>query len=82
MENDEKPIRHRAYTIRAKVKDIAKFSDGLSPAGAAAAAVALEAMRRIQAETGPGYVPLDIVGSALTEAYRRNWAMKQLGKAA
>ena len=67
---------------RAKKKDIERFSQDLSPAGAVAAAIVLEGMRRLQKASGPGHIPLDVAFSALPEAYRRNWAIKQLGKAA
>lgn len=80
--DDSKLNRRKPFVIRAKVKDVMKFSDGLSPEAASAAAVAIEAMRRIHAATGPGYAALDVIASAAPEAYRRNWAKKLLGKAA
>lgn len=82
MEEQAKVERRRQYEIRAKVKDVARYSEALSPEGAACAAIVLEGMRRIQRETGPGYGALDIVASALTAEHRRNWAKRQLGKAA
>lgn len=75
-------IKGKSYAIRPKVSDMAKFARDFSPEIAADAAIAIEAMRRMQATTGPGHVPLDVVASVLTEPYRRNWAKKQLGKAA
>lgn len=74
--------KRKCLTVRAKVADVAKFSDTLSPDAAEAAAVILGGMRKLAAATGPGHVPLDVVTSVLPEAYRRNWAKKQLGKAA
>lgn len=72
----------KSYAIRAKVKDVEKFASEFSPEVAADAAIAVEAMRRMQAKTGPGHVPLDVVSSILTDPYRKNWAKKLLGKAA
>lgn len=66
----------------ARTKDVARFAREFSPEIALDAAIAVEAMRRMQAKTGPGHVPLDVVSSILTEPYRKNWAKKLLGKAA
>ncbi|MGX9393559.1 hypothetical protein ACWX0K_14790 [Nitrobacteraceae bacterium UC4446_H13] len=80
--DNSKSNRRKPFIIRAKVKDIMKFSDGPSLEAASAAAVAIEAMRKIQAATGPGYTALDVIASAVPDEYRRNWAKKLLGKAA
>lgn len=71
-------VKRRPYVVRAKAKDVARYSRDLSLNGARAAAVVIEGMRRLQAETGPGHFPLDLLTSILPEAYRRNWAKKQL----
>jgi len=72
----------KSYAIRARVKDVERFAREFSSELAADAAIAVEAMRRMQAATGPGHVPLDVVASVLTDPYRKNWARKLLGKAA
>lgn len=72
----------KSYAIRARVKDVERFAREFSPEVAPDAAIAFEAMRRMQAKTGPGYVPLDVVASRLPDPYRKNWARKLLGKAA
>lgn len=74
--------KRKSYAIRAKAKDVKKFASEFSPEVARDAAIAVEAMRRMQAKTGPGHVPLDVVSSILTVPYRKNWAKKLLGKAA
>lgn len=72
----------KPYAIRARVKDVKKFAREFSPEVAPDAAIALAAMRRMQAKTEPGHVALDVVASGLTEPYRKNWARKLLQKAA
>lgn len=72
----------KSYAIRARVKDVERFTREFSPEVAPDAAIVFEAMRRIQAKTGPGYAPLDVVTSGLTNPYLKNWARKLLGKAA
>jgi hypothetical protein len=72
----------KSYAIRARAKDVARFANEFSPEVAADAAIAVEAMRRMQATAGPGYMPLDVVSSILTDPYRKNWARKLLGKTA
>ncbi|MBC7102074.1 MAG: hypothetical protein H5U13_02435 [Parvibaculum sp.] len=72
----------RSYAIRARIKDVERFAREFSPEIARDAAIAVEAMRRMQMATGPGHVPLDVVSSILTDPYRKNWAKKLLGKAA
>lgn len=72
----------KSYAIRARAKDVARFAAAFPPDIAHDAAILHESMRRIQAKTGPGHVPLDVVASLLTEPYRKNWARKLLGKSA
>jgi hypothetical protein len=72
----------KSYIFLARAKDVARFAREFSPEIAVDAAIAVEAMRRMQAKTGPGHVPLDVVSSILTDPYRKNWARKLLGKAA
>lgn len=74
--------KSKSYAIRAKAKDVARFASDFSPDIAYDAAILHESMRRIQAKTGPGHVPLDVVKSSLTNPYMRNWAKELLGKAA
>lgn len=74
--------KRKSYAIRAKAKDVARFASEFSPEIAPDAAILHESMRRIQAKTGPGHAPLDVVKACLTNPYMRNWAKKLLGKAA
>jgi hypothetical protein len=74
--------KDKSYIILARGSDVVKFAREFSPEIAVDAAIAIEAMRRMQAKTGPGHVPLDVVSSILTDPYRKNWAKKLLGKAA
>ena len=74
--------KRKSYAIRAKAKDVARFASEFSPEIAPDAAILYESMRRIQAKTGPGHVPLNVVKSFLTNPYMYNWAKELRGKTA
>lgn len=71
------------YTVRALTRDKEMFAQDFESEEAIKAAAALwNAMRKLQAATGPGFAPLDVLTRGIPKKHLRNWAKRLLEEAA